>query len=102
MYRYMFRVPAWLLVAAISLGVYRLREQKKNPGAQRPTSISTSANSFYVTTENTKVRAGPGAALSRHCRHQSRRQGQCRRQRRRMGADRFQEGNAPALSKWHP
>jgi uncharacterized protein YgiM (DUF1202 family) len=59
MYRYMFRVPAWLLVAAISLGVYACGNKEKTPELKDLPDLNEQTR-LYVTTENTKVRAGPG------------------------------------------
>ncbi len=58
MYRDLFRVPAWLLIAAISLGAYACGN-KKNPELKDLPDLNEQTR-LYVTTENTKVRAGPG------------------------------------------
>jgi len=59
MYRYMFRVPAWLLIAAISLGAYACGNREKTPELKDLPDLNEQTR-LYVTTENTKVRAGPG------------------------------------------
>ncbi len=59
MYRYLFRVPAWLLIAAISLGAYACGNKEKTPELKDLPDLNEQTR-LYITTENTKVRAGPG------------------------------------------
>ena len=59
MYRCLFRVPAWLLIAAISLSAYACGNKEKTPELKDLPDLNEQTR-LYVTTENTKVRSGPG------------------------------------------
>jgi len=63
MYRYMFRVPAWLLIAAISLGAYACGNKEKTPELKDLPDLNEQTR-LYVTTEIPRSTPGQGRAFA--------------------------------------